>query len=118
MNKWTALAICGVAAALAASPGCGGGGSGNGDKTYEGDDYSFTYPGEWDEQQPEPSSERRPICGSWSVQTRQTQWLLSRTPFLSLSLRETSTGKKMTLRERREGFMRDLTDDLPRGRRG
>jgi hypothetical protein len=37
-----------LAAFLAATPGCGGG-NGAGDKTYEGDGYSFTYPGEWDE---------------------------------------------------------------------
>ena len=30
---------------------CGGDdGGGGGDKTFEGDSYSFTYPGEWDEQ--------------------------------------------------------------------
>jgi hypothetical protein len=33
-----------LAAALVAGAGCGGGG---GDKTFEGDGYSFTYPGEW-----------------------------------------------------------------------
>jgi len=38
--------------ALAASAGCGGGGGdGGGDKTFEGDGYAFTYPGDWDERE-------------------------------------------------------------------
>ena len=32
-----------------ASAGCGGGG--DGDKTFEGDGYSFTYPGDWSERE-------------------------------------------------------------------
>lgn len=37
-----------LAASLVAFAGCGGGG---GDKTFEGDGYSFTYPGEWKERE-------------------------------------------------------------------
>jgi hypothetical protein len=38
-----------LTAAFVASAGCGGDGSGDEDKTFEGDGYSFTYPGNWDE---------------------------------------------------------------------
>jgi hypothetical protein len=38
-----------VGAGLLATPGCGGG-EGDGNKTFEGDGYSFSYPGEWAEQ--------------------------------------------------------------------
>jgi hypothetical protein len=55
--KFTIVASLIVAAAVAAA-GCGGGdGAGSGDKTFEGDGYSFTYPGEWDEQEPEAREE-------------------------------------------------------------
>jgi hypothetical protein len=36
-----------LSAGLVAGAGCGGGGSG--DKTFEGDGYSFTYPSDWEE---------------------------------------------------------------------
>jgi hypothetical protein len=42
-----ALATC-LVAALLLSSACGGGG-GREESTFEGDSYSFSYPGDWDE---------------------------------------------------------------------
>ena len=48
-----------VALAWLTLAACGGGGGG--DKTFEGDGYSFTYPGEWDEVEYEdPPADRAP----------------------------------------------------------
>lgn len=41
-----------LAGAIGVSAGCGGGRSGDGDKTFEREDISFTYPGEWEELDP------------------------------------------------------------------
>jgi hypothetical protein len=60
------LAVVTLAGAgLLASAGCGGGNDdGDGDKTFEGDGYSFTYPGDWDEQDPEAASQGGDLISS------------------------------------------------------
>jgi hypothetical protein len=54
------------ALACLAVTACGGGGNdnGDGDKTFEGDGYSFTYPGAWDEQDPEAGAEGGEVLSS------------------------------------------------------
>jgi hypothetical protein len=61
-----AALIAFVLATLVAIPsGCGGGNDdGDGDKKYEGDGYSFTYPEDWDEQDPEAASQGGDVISS------------------------------------------------------
>lgn len=49
----TCLVLGSVLAGAAACGGRNGDGSGDGDKTFEGDGYSFTYPADWEEFEPD-----------------------------------------------------------------
>jgi PsbP len=57
------LVTCVLAASLVTAAGCGGG---NGDDTFEGDGYSFTYPEEWIELEP---GEARGHAGGEAIST-------------------------------------------------